>query len=112
MPKWKIKYYTKPSGKIPVKDFIDDLPVSLQAKVHDSFELLIEFNIRLGEPYTKKIINTPLWEFRLLGKKSIRFFYLTRTNRVFYFLHAFKKKSQKTPKKEIKIALRRLKTIT
>ncbi len=74
MPKWKIKYYIKPSGKIPVKDFIDNLPVNLQAKVHDIFELLLEFNLNLGRPYLKKIKNTPLWELRIIGKKSIRFF--------------------------------------
>jgi phage-related protein len=109
MPKWKIKYYTKSSGKIPVKDFINNLPETSQAKVHDTFELLIEFNLKLGRPYIKKLKGTPLWELRLIGKKSIRFFYFTKKNKIFLFLHAFIKKSQKTPKKEIKIALQRLK---
>ncbi len=109
MSKWRIKYYQKSSGKIPVKDFIEDLPVSLQAKVHDTFELLIEFNLKLNQPYVKKIRNTPIRELRILGKKSIRFFYLTQTKKIFLMLHAFVKKSQKIPKKEIKIALNRLK---
>ena len=112
MPKWRISYYIKPSGKIPVKDFIDSLPVKLQAKIHDSFELLIEFNLKLGQPHVKKIKNTPLWELRVLGKKSIRFFYFTQTKQVFLLLHAFNKKSRKTPKKEIKIALKRLKNLS
>ena len=105
---WKIKYFTTSSGKIPVQEFIDALPVSLQAKIHNTFELLTEFGIQIGQPHVKKIHHTPLWELRVLGKKSIRFFYLTQSKRTFLILHAFVKKTPKTPKKEIKTALKRL----
>lgn len=51
---------------------------------------------------------TPLWELRILGEDSIRVFYIAIMESTFLFLHAFKKKKQKTPKKEIDIALKRL----
>ena len=41
---------------------------------------------------------------------AIRIFY-TIANNEYYLLHAFKKKSQKTPAKELKVALDRMKEI-
>jgi len=63
--------------------------------------LLIEFNLKLAQPHVKKLLKTPLWELRILGKKSIRFFYFTQA-----------KKTRKTPPKEIKTALNRYKDIS
>lgn len=106
---WKIDYYQTFSGKCPVYDFIEKLPEKTQARVYNTFELLVEFGPQLRSPHTKKVSHTSLWELRVLGKKSLRFFYIAKVNKSFLLLHAFTKKSQKTPKKEITIALKRLK---
>ncbi len=105
---WKIDYYKTCSGKIPVKKLIDSLSLKSQAKVYNTLELLGEFGPQLKLPHSKKVINTPLWELRVLGEKSLRFFYITKVGKSFLLLHGFIKKSQKTPKKEIKTALNRL----
>src|SRR3990170_1565090 len=106
---WKITYYKSPSGKFPVKEFIDDLSEIPKARVHNAFELLTEFGINIGMPHAKKVTGTPLWELRVLGEKSLRFFYVAQKGKEFLLLHGFVKKTQKTPVKEIKIALARLK---
>ena len=106
---WKIVYYESVSKNIPVKEFIDSLPRNNLAKVFNSFELLSEFGIRLGSPHVKKVVSTPLWELRILGKASLRFFYIAIIGKTFLLLHGFAKKTQKTPNKEIKTALERLK---
>lgn len=108
MPKWKIKYYTAPSGKIPVKEFIDDLSEKSQSKISNTFDLLTKFGVHLGRPHVRKLTGTPLWELRILGEQSLRFFYLIKTGQTFFILHAFTKKSAQTPRREIKTALKRI----
>lgn len=105
---WKIFLYRAPNGEQPVQKFIDNLELKAQAKVRNTIHLLSEFGTRLSSPYVKKIIGTELWELRILGEDSIRILYIAITNKTFLLLHAFKKKKQKTPLKEIKTALNRL----
>ena len=57
-------------------------------------------------PYSKKTFDR-LYELRIPGKEAVRIFY-TLVNNKYYLLHAFKKKSQNTPKKEMKTALDRI----
>lgn len=108
--KWLIEYYLTSSGRLPIEELIDSLPHKTRARVYNTLELLAEFGIRLGMPHAKKVTGTPFWELRVLGEKSLRFFYVTRVSRSFLLLHGFTKKQQKTPKKEIKIVKERLGT--
>jgi phage-related protein len=49
-----------------------------------------------------------LWEFRLRGRDGIaRAFYVTRSGQRILILRLFTKKTQKTPGREIKLALAR-----
>ncbi len=107
--KWKIEYYSTSLGRTPIKDFIDGLGEKPKARVFNTLELLTEFGTGLGLPHAKKVTSTPLWELRILGEKSLRFFYVAKVGRVFLLLHGFTKKTQKIPRKEIKTALNRLK---
>jgi len=106
---WDIVYFEGGSGKTPIYDFIENLNANAKAKILNTFDLLAEYGTRLGLPHVKKVTGTELWELRILGGDSIRIFYIAMSGRVFLLLHGFIKKSQKTPKKEIKIALKRLK---
>ncbi len=108
-PKWKIEYYSTSSGRAPVKEFIDGLGEKPKARVFNTLELLTEFGTNLGLPHAKKVTNTPLWELRILGEKSLRFFYVAKVGRAFLLLHGFTKKTQKIPRREIRVSLDRLK---
>lgn len=105
---WHIEYYESPAGSKPVEEFIHSLEEKAQTKVVRTLELLEEFGIRIGLPHAKKVTGTPLWELRILGSDSLRIFYIAKKQQSFLLLHAFKKKTQKTEKKEIKVALERL----
>jgi len=109
MVKWKIDYYSAPSGKKPVQKFIEKLAYTPRSRVYNTLELLAELGIRLGLPHAKKVTKTPFWELRILGEKSLRFFYVAKIGRSFLLLHGFTKKKEKTPRKEIKTSLKRLK---
>jgi phage-related protein len=107
--KWKIDYYETPQGKFPVFDFIESLNVVAKSKISNTLDMLSEFGILLRLPRVKKVKGTSLWELRILGSDNIRIFYITKSGKSFLLLHGFVKKKQKTDKKEIKIALHRLK---
>ena len=112
MDRWKIKYYAHKNERSPVYEFIEKLPEKTQSKLINTFDLLQEYGIKVREPHAKKVIGTPLWELRILGEDNIRIFYIAMVELTFFLLHGFKKKKQKTPKKEILIALNRLKEYT
>lgn len=106
--KWKVILYRNSSGDYPVQEFIDSLEIKAQSKVKDTIKLLQEFGIQLGLPHVKKITGTQLWELRIVGSDSARVLYVAMTGKTFVLLHGFKKKKDKTPPKEIKIAEDRL----
>ena len=66
---------------------------------------------KLREPYVRHL-EGPVWEMRLKGKDGIvRAAYVTATGRRVVVVHVFGKKTQKTPRREIEIALRRAKEV-
>lgn len=105
---WKILLYRTVPGDTPINDFILELDLKAQSKVRDMIKMLQEFGVRLGLPHVKKLTGTELWELRIVGGDSIRILYITISGRNFLLLHGFKKKKDKTPPKEIKIAQDRL----
>lgn len=105
---WKILLYKTPQGDTPVNDFILELDLKAQSKVRDTIKMLQEFGVHLGLPHVKKLTGTELWELRIVGGDSIRILYIAISGRNFLLLHGFKKKKDKTPPKEIKIAQDRL----
>jgi phage-related protein len=67
---------------------------------------------RVHEPYIKHIEDR-LWEMRLRGRDEIaRSLYVTASGRRVVILRTFVKKTQKTPRREIELALRRAKEAT
>jgi phage-related protein len=65
----------------------------------------------LGEPHVKHL-EDKLWELRLTGRDGIaRALYVTAIGQRVVVVRAFVKKSQKTPRSEIELALRRAKEI-
>ena len=106
--KWKIELYENARGEKPVEKFFDSLEAKARLKINHAIELLETFGLASGYPHVKKLTGTDLWEYRILGSDNIRIFYVSMTGKMFLILHGFKKKKQKTPTKEIKIAEERL----
>ena len=66
---------------------------------------------RIGQPHVKHI-QDKLWEMRLGGRDGIaRAIYVTAVGRRVIVVHAFVKKTQKTPRAALKLAERRAKEI-
>jgi len=65
----------------------------------------------MGEPHIKYVAKK-LWELRVKAKEGIfRFFFTAKRDRTIVLLHGFRKKTEKIPKKELALALRRMKEI-
>jgi phage-related protein len=66
---------------------------------------------RVGEPHVKHL-DGRLWEMRLTGRSGIsRALYVAAMSRRVVIVRAFIKKTQKTPRREIEIALARAKAL-
>jgi phage-related protein len=69
------------------------------------------FGPDLGMPHTRAM-GGGLFELRIKAAEGIaRVFYCTVVDRRIVFLHQYVKKSEKTPKKELEIARRRMKEV-
>lgn len=116
MNDWTVESYIGPRGRSPVEEFLDQLPTDDRARIDHTIGLLKEFGLQLGLPYVKHL-EGKLWELRIrAGRRAYRVIYFAFTGQRFILLHAFVKrrpepvegKTQKTPRKEIAIAQRRL----
>lgn len=106
---WKVKFFQSARGDFPVKKFIESQNDKTLSKIIRYVELLQNYGPFLKPPYIQKIADK-IYELRITGEISVRIFYTIQNNE-YYLLHAFIKKSQKTPIKEIKIAVDRMKEI-
>ena len=66
---------------------------------------------QVREPYIKPL-RDKLWEMRIKGRDGIaRVIYVTMKERRIVILHAFRKKTRKTPEAAIRTALSRMKEL-
>ena len=83
-------------------------PQDIRARLERLMLLIVEHGPSKLPPKAVKHIRGDLWELRLKGKDGIaRAFYVTRTGQRLVILRLFTKKTQKTPPREIKLALQR-----
>jgi len=100
---WQIKYYST-----KLEDEILELPDGLLAKYLRLTDLICEFGPNLGMPHTKSL-DRGLFELRVKSKEGIvRVFFCTKVGKKIIMLHHYIKKTQKTPKREMKIAKTRM----
>lgn len=107
---YKVSFYP-PSGKKSPREFMDKASQVIRAKITRQVQHLEDFGLTHANPDLKKISNTPLWELRILGKDNIRIICMSLPKQEVVVLHIFAKKTQKTPQKELSLALRRYKEV-
>ena len=100
-----IEFYEGPSGKIPVKEYLDNLPVKVRKKVFFVFCLIEELHIVPSKFWQKMTGTEDIWEVRIEFESNIyRFLGFMHKGKLIILTNGFQKKSQKTPKNEIEIA--------
>jgi phage-related protein len=96
-----------------VRAELEAQPRDIRARYLRIVELIESHGLeRIREPYVKHL-EGPLWEMRLKGHDRIaRAVYVTARGRRVVVVRVFAKKTQKTPRREIELALRRAKEVT
>lgn len=103
---FNIEFYENQNGESEVLDFLIQLaskaPKNKNARIQHKqmvlyIQLLADHGTLLGDNITKHIEDN-IWELRP-GKNRVLFFYMEEDT--FLLLHHFRKKTQKTPKREI-----------
>ena len=102
---YKIKFYKdSQTGKSPVLEYIDNLNRKERAKILKYIEFLREHEGYLDEPYSKHI-KGKIRELRVdFNRNRLRIFYFIFIEKTIILLHAFLKKTEKTPIQDIKRA--------
>jgi len=103
-------YFYETNSQKPVEKFINKLQPSSKAKVVKELDLLAEYGVQLVMPHAKPI-GSGLYELRIRDKQEVRLIYLFFKGDNIYILHAFFKKSNAIPAKELDKAKRRAKEI-
>lgn len=105
---WKVKFLNQ-----DVLDELEALPRDQRAKFTWITDLIQEHGLEnVREPYVKHL-EQGLWEIRMKGKDGIsRALYVTAKEQQIWVVRVFAKTTQKTPRKEIKLALKRVEEIT
>lgn len=106
MKRFEIDFYELPNGLRPVEEFLNSLEVKMRVKAINSLEILEEHGNMLREPYSKPIENG-IFELRIQFANDIsRIFYFFVTGRKIVLTNGFIKKTNKSPKNDIGLALR------
>ena len=108
---FNVEFYETQDGKSQIWEFLEDLRIkaatSKDARIQHKqaslyIELLQQNGTRLNENITKHL-EDGIWELRPGNNRVFYFFFQDDT---FVLLHQFRKKTQKTPKREIEKAKR------
>jgi phage-related protein len=91
---------------------VNALPGDVRAQLARISFMIEEFGLeRMREPHVKHL-QGPLWEMRMRGRGGIsRALYVAARGKRVVIVRAFMKKTQKTPGREIELALSRAKEV-
>ncbi len=107
----RLYFYETHAGNSPIKRFIDGLPKEDQARF---LEVVNEIE-KQGLNATRvvfKPIEGKLWEIKFRSVRAgYRVFYILLEKDIMVWLHAFSKKTQKTPERELETARKRMKEV-
>lgn len=107
----EVHFYKDKNGNTPVAEYITELSQKKDKdsriklnKIRDYIKILSKYGLQAGEPYIKHIYGD-IWELRPLRDRIL---FVVWINDSYVLLHHFKKKTQKTPTREIAKAKREL----
>ncbi|MBN1185040.1 MAG: type II toxin-antitoxin system RelE/ParE family toxin [Bacteroidales bacterium] len=101
----KIIFYRLPSGKCPIEEFLDSLSGKQAQKIAWVLELIEELDY-IPSNYLKNLVNTDgILEVRVqFGKDIFRLLGFQNRREFILLTNGFQKKTQKTPRQEIRLA--------
>ncbi len=108
-PLLEVRFYATDAGREPVRDWLKSLTPDARKAIGEDIKT-IQFGWPLGMPLVRKM-EPGLWEVRSTIDTGIARVLFTTTGPVMVLLHGFIKKSDKTPRDDLQLALRRAKEV-
>ena len=106
IPRLRVAFFQTEAGREPVRLWLKALPRTQRKAIGQEIKT-VQFGWPLGMPLVRKM-EADLWEVRLrLEDRIVRIFFTVEQD-VMVLLHGFIKKGQKTPKRELDLARKRL----
>lgn len=99
---WTVEFFINNRQDRPVSQFLELLDDATLHKAMKVINLLGEYGPSITLPYSKRITKS-IHELRTTGKNPIRVLYGRKGER-FILLHVFKKKTNKLPVRELRLA--------
>ena len=109
----QILHYTTTSGRLPVKEFIQELPEETRFEVLTLLRRL-ENGENLTMPHSRSLASMAqgLFELRVRDARGqVRIFYYVRLKQGLFLIHALRKKSQTIPDKDRLLIVKRIKEL-
>ncbi len=108
-PALDVVFYRSASGSEPVLEWLRSLPALEKRTIGEELRT-IQIGWPLGMPLVRKM-ESGLWEARVTLPNRIARILFTVGGREMILLHGFIKKSNQTPKEELALARKRMKTL-
>lgn len=107
----RVSFYVSSLGRSPVEDFILSLPKCDQARFADVHYGICEDGLDCSRVVFKPL-RGKLWEIKFAAEGGgYRICYVMLNGDKMVWLHAFKKTTNKTPRRDLEVAERRMKEI-
>ncbi len=105
---WKVEFLNQAA-----EAEFDHLPTEIKAKIVRISQLIEEVGVSfVKEPYVRHV-QDKIWEIRARSKEKVaRSLYTTARGKRVVILRTFIKKTRKTPKREIELAMQRIKELS
>jgi phage-related protein len=107
----EVDFYRTPNGRSPIEEFIAELPKVDQARFLDIYQGIKQYGLECPRAIFKPL-HGKLWEIKFSGPSGgYRVAYVLVTGPIMVWLHAFKKKTQKTSPLDLQLAEKRMKEV-
>jgi phage-related protein len=103
-------YYRTSSGREPVREYIEGLPVEDRVSIAGDIKLIMQFGIFKAPVITRKL-QSKLWEIKTGTRNQQRIFYCLFSEDGLVFLHVCKKQREGAQRGDVELAYKRMKEV-
>jgi phage-related protein len=106
-----VHFYETKAGRSPIEDFILTLQKQDQARFAEVIDGIEKHNLNYARVQFR-LLRGKLWEIKFSSHGGgYRIIYVMVTGNEMVWLHAFRKSTQKTPMKELDLAIKRMQEV-
>lgn len=104
---FEVIFYQRDDGTFPVKEFVSSLNPKMRSKVYKAIQLLKDNGNSIPYPFSRSL-KDGVFELRVkFSNDIVRILYFFCKGQIIVLSNAFVKKTQKTPNREIELAISR-----